>query len=65
MPRRPKGSGKDSAAKHTFNPSEGGGGHGSMETGSSRSQTRGPEEQDVKRRIGQFGGAGEPPLIKK
>jgi len=29
------------------------------------SQTRQPFEQDTKRRIGQFGGAGEPPLMKK
>jgi hypothetical protein len=29
------------------------------------SQTRGQFEQDPKRRIGQFGGTGEPPLIKK
>lgn len=28
-------------------------------------QTNQPYEQDVKRRIGQFGGAGEPPLMKK
>jgi hypothetical protein len=29
------------------------------------SQTNQPYEQDVKRRIGQFSGVGEPPLIKK
>ena len=28
------------------------------------SQTNQPFEQDVKRRIGQFGGAGEPPIMK-
>jgi hypothetical protein len=28
------------------------------------SQTKQPFEQDVKRRIGQFGGAGEPPIKK-
>jgi len=28
-------------------------------------QTQQPFEQDVKRRIGQYGGAGEPPLMKK
>jgi len=28
-------------------------------------QTNQPYEQDIKRRIGQFGGAGEPPLMKK
>jgi hypothetical protein len=31
----------------------------------SPSQTRQPCEQDAKRRIGQFSGAGEPPLMKK
>jgi len=29
------------------------------------SQTNQPFEQDTKRRIGHFGGAGEPPLMKK
>jgi hypothetical protein len=29
------------------------------------SQTYQPYEQDQKRRIGQFGGTGEPPLMKK
>lgn len=29
------------------------------------SQTRQPYEQDSKRRIGQFSGTGEPPLMKK
>jgi hypothetical protein len=28
-------------------------------------QTNQPFEQDSKRRIGQYGGAGEPPLMKK
>ena len=28
-------------------------------------QTNQPYEQDIKRRIGHFGGAGEPPLMKK
>lgn len=28
-------------------------------------QTEQPFEQDSKRRIGQFGGAGEPPIMKK
>lgn len=28
------------------------------------SQTRQPFEQDPKRRIGQFGGTGEPPIMK-
>ncbi len=30
----------------------------------SDSQTRQPFEQDSKRRIGQYGGAGEPPIMK-
>jgi len=30
----------------------------------SGSQTNQPFEQDAKRRIGQFGGAGEPPIMK-
>jgi hypothetical protein len=29
------------------------------------SQTRQPYERDAKRRIGQFSGTGEPPLMKK
>jgi hypothetical protein len=29
------------------------------------SQTNQPNEQDIKRRVGQFSGAGEPPLMKK
>ncbi len=28
------------------------------------SQTKQPFEQDTKRRIGQYGGAGEPPIMK-
>ena len=31
----------------------------------SPSQSNQPYEQDVKRRVGQFVGAGEPPLMKK
>jgi hypothetical protein len=31
----------------------------------SASQTMGDRERDPKRRIGQFGGAGDPPLMKK
>jgi hypothetical protein len=56
--KRGGGTHKDSAAKHTFNPT----GHGERPSGN---PTRDPEEQDPKRRIGQFGGAGEPPLMKK
>jgi len=37
----------------------------SKETSRAPTQTNQPYEQDVKRRIGQFGGAGEPPLMKK
>jgi hypothetical protein len=65
MPRRPKGSGRDSAAKNTFSPPEGGTGEPGAGVKPQRSQTRGPDEQDPKRRIGQYGGAGEPPLMKK
>jgi hypothetical protein len=64
MPRKgssPKSRGgkKDSAAKNTFNPPAAG---GRKKRGS---QTAEPSEQDTKRRIGQFSGAGEPPLTKK
>jgi hypothetical protein len=52
-----QGGDKDAAEKNTFNPPKGGSG--------SRRGRREPEEQDPKRRIGQFGGAGEPPLMKK
>jgi hypothetical protein len=54
-----KGQHKDSAAKNTMNPPAGGGG-GTQVLGGT-----GTQEQDPKRRIGQFGGAGEPPLMKK
>jgi hypothetical protein len=53
-----KGGGKDSPSKNAFNPPAGGG----KERGS---QTGGPQEQDPKRRIGQFSERGEPPLTKK
>ncbi len=53
-----KGDHKDFASKNTMNPPAGG--------GSTQSTAgTGMQEQDVKRRIGQFGGAGEPPIIKK
>ena len=51
-----KGSSKDFAAKQTLNP-------GGREPPGS--QTHEPFEQDRKRRIGQFSGTGEPPLMKK
>ena len=52
-----QGGDKDAADKNTFNPPEG--------ASRGRRGRREPEEQDPKRRIGQFGGAGEPPLMKK
>ncbi len=54
-----KGSHKDFASKNTMNPTQGGG-RGTQTIGGT-----GTQEQDPKRRIGQFGGAGEPPIIKK
>ena len=54
-----KGSHKDSAAKNTMNPPSGGT-SGTQELGGT-----GTQAQDPKRRIGQYGGAGEPPLMKK
>jgi hypothetical protein len=53
-----KGSHKDFAAKNTMNPPGGPG--GTQELGGT-----GTQAQDPKRRIGQHGGAGEPPLMKK
>jgi hypothetical protein len=53
-----KGGNKDSATKNTFNPPAGGGPQYDIEN-------KGTQEQDAKRRIGQFGGAGEPPITKK
>ena len=52
-----KGGDKDSAVKNTFNPPGPAGQHGD--------QQRNPEQQEPGRPIGQFGGAGEPPLMKK
>jgi hypothetical protein len=57
-PYKSRGGKKDSATKHTFNPPDGRGPTPDVDA-------KGPEEQDVKRRIGQFGGAGEPPLTKR
>ena len=54
-----KGGDKNSAAKNTFNPPTSGGGK------KPSSQTGEPFEQDARREFGQFGGAGEPNLIKK
>lgn len=53
-----KGGDKDAATKHTMNPPTGGGQKPDVDS-------KGPEEQDVKRRIGQFTGAGEPAQIRK
>jgi hypothetical protein len=39
-------------------------GGASEEQASARNQSE-PQDQDPKRRIGQFGGTGEPPLMKK
>jgi hypothetical protein len=52
------GGDKDSATKHTMNPPSGGGQAPDVDA-----QT--PDEQDPKRRIGQFSGAGQPPNMKK
>jgi hypothetical protein len=38
---------------------------GGKPSGNAPSQTNQPNEQDTKRRVGQFSGAGEPPLMKK
>lgn len=53
-----KGGDKDAATKNTFNPPT------TQQTGPP-GETAEPSEQDPKRRIGQFSGAGEPPLTKK
>jgi hypothetical protein len=58
MPSKRKRDSKDSATKNTFNPPTGG-------APASGSQTREPEEQDLKRRAGQYGGSGNPPIMKK
>jgi hypothetical protein len=53
-----KGGDKDAATKNTFNPP-------ATQQSGPPGDTDEPFHQDPKRRIGQFGGAGEPPLIKK
>jgi hypothetical protein len=55
---RSKGGHKDSAGKKTLNRRENKKGKQPI------SQTHQPFVRDVKRRIGQFGGAGEPPIKK-
>jgi hypothetical protein len=54
-----KGTHKDSATKNTLNPPAGG-----MQM-ASQGDNHADQEQDPKRRIGQHGGAGEPPMMKK
>jgi hypothetical protein len=56
-----KGTHKDSAAKNTMNPPTGAGGPSGPELLPATAN----QDQDPKRRIGQHGGAGEPPLMKK
>jgi hypothetical protein len=53
-----RGGDKDAATKHTMNPPSGGGQAPDVDANA-------PEEQDSKRRIGQFSGAGQPPNMKK
>jgi len=53
-----KGGDKDSATKNTFNPSPGKGPERDPEA-------KGPDEQDIKHRSGQYTGAGNPPIMKK
>jgi hypothetical protein len=55
-----RGGNKDSAAKRSMNQPIPGTGKVPAKRG-----TSGMQEQDPKRRIGQFGGEGEPHLIKK
>ncbi len=50
-----RGGDKSFSSTNTINPPD----------GAVDGQTREPYEQDVKRRIGQFGGEGEPPPMKK
>jgi hypothetical protein len=53
-----KGGNKDAATKHALNVPSGGGHEPDAESKES-------EEQDPKRRIGQFGDAGQPPIMKR
>jgi hypothetical protein len=52
-----KGAHKDSAAKNTMNPPSGGGGAQQLPATAN-------QDRDPKGRIGQYGGAGEPPIQK-
>jgi len=53
-----RGGDKDAATKHTMNPPSTGG-------QAPDADVQAPEEQDPKRRIGQFSGAGQPPNMKR
>jgi hypothetical protein len=53
--KKTRGGDKDFADKNTFNPPAHPGKEGLNE----------PEQQDPKRRIGQYGGKGEPPIMKR
>ena len=53
-----RGGDKDSATKHAMNPPSGGGQPPDADA-------QAPEEQDPKRRIGQFSETGQPPNMKK
>jgi hypothetical protein len=55
-----RGGNKDSAAKRSMNQPIPG-----TDAVPAKGGTREPEQHDPKRRMGQFGGAGEPPIIKK
>ena len=57
-----KGGKKDSATKNTFNPPAHGGTPRDVQAPAGTNE---PFEQDAKRRIGQFTGAGEASIIKK
>jgi hypothetical protein len=60
MPRRSaktRGGKKDFASKNTMNPPSG--------ADQAPESTQQPDDQDPKRRIGQYGGKGEPPIMKR
>lgn len=64
MPGRHKGDHKPFSTKNTMNPPTSGT-EVSDQKVKAPGSGRGSQEQDAKRRIGQFGGAGEPELQKK
>lgn len=53
-----RGGDKDAATKHSMNPPSGG-------DRAPDADAPAPDEQEPKRRIGQFSGAGQPPNMKK